>query len=150
MCWPGWPWLWHEYTPHFIYTAISVWYRSLSLLTGINEHIYFKQNMSKSVQNRDKAMNKCWLQTEFLLFHIYQEFLIHSFPLLQQIIFLHSNSITKVGVNDFCPTVPKMKKSLYSAISLSNNPVKYWEVQPATFRCVLSRMSVQLGNFRKW
>ncbi|KAF4019508.1 hypothetical protein G4228_011300 [Cervus hanglu yarkandensis] len=66
-----------------------------------------------------------------------------------QIIFLHSNSITKVGVNDFCPTVPKMKKSLYSAISLSNNPVKYWEVQPATFRCVLSRMSVQLGNFRK-
>lgn len=71
------------------------------------------------------------------------------FPPLQQIIFLHSNSITKVGVNDFCPTVPKMKKSLYSAISLSNNPVKYWEVQPATFRCVLSRMSVQLGNFRK-
>ncbi|XP_019569386.1 asporin [Rhinolophus sinicus] len=66
-----------------------------------------------------------------------------------QIIFLHSNSITKVGVNDFCPTVPKMKKSLYSAISLFHNPVKYWEVQPATFRCVLSRMSVQLGNFRK-
>lgn len=66
-----------------------------------------------------------------------------------QIIFLHSNSITKVGVNDFCPTVPKMKKSLYSAISLFNNPVKYWEVQPATFRCVLGRMSVQLGNFRK-
>uniref|UniRef100_A0A9L0SRJ6 Asporin n=1 Tax=Equus caballus TaxID=9796 RepID=A0A9L0SRJ6_HORSE len=66
-----------------------------------------------------------------------------------EIIFLHSNSITKVGVNDFCPTVPKMKKSLYSAISLFNNPVKYWEVQPATFRCVLSRMSVQLGNFRK-
>lgn len=66
-----------------------------------------------------------------------------------QIIFLHSNSITKVGVNDFCPTMPKMKKSLYSAISLSNNPVNYWEIQPATFRCVLSRMSVQLANFRK-
>nr|XP_044986271.1 asporin [Jaculus jaculus] len=66
-----------------------------------------------------------------------------------QIIFLHSNSITKVGVNDFCPTIPKKKKSLYSAISLFNNPVKYWEIQPATFRCVLSRMSVQLGNFRK-
>ncbi|XP_053433701.1 asporin [Nycticebus coucang] len=66
-----------------------------------------------------------------------------------QIIFLHSNSITKVGVNDFCPTVPKMKKSLYSAISLFNNPVKYWEMQPAAFRCVLSRMSVQLANFRK-
>lgn len=75
--------------------------------------------------------------------------LIHSFFLLQQIIFLHSNSITKVGVNDFCPTMPKMKKSLYSAISLSNNPVNYWEIQPATFRCVLSRMSVQLANFRK-
>ncbi|XP_036593522.1 asporin [Trichosurus vulpecula] len=66
-----------------------------------------------------------------------------------QVIFLHSNNITKVGVNDFCPTVTKKKKSLYSAISLFNNPVKYWEVQPATFRCVLSRMSVQLGNFRK-
>ncbi|XP_036752783.1 asporin [Manis pentadactyla] len=66
-----------------------------------------------------------------------------------QIIFLHSNSITKVGVNDFCPTMSKMKKSLYTAISLFHNPVKYWEVQPATFRCVLSRMSVQLGNFRK-
>ncbi|CAH6799959.1 asporin [Phodopus roborovskii] len=66
-----------------------------------------------------------------------------------QIIFLHYNSITKVGVNDFCPTVPKMKKSLYSAISLFNNPVKYWEIQPATFRCVLGRMSVQLGNVGK-
>ncbi|XP_038596080.1 asporin isoform X1 [Tachyglossus aculeatus] len=66
-----------------------------------------------------------------------------------QVIFLHSNSISKLGVNDFCPTGIKMKKSLYSAISLFNNPVKYWEVQPATFRCVLSRMSVQLGNFRK-
>ncbi|XP_050000404.1 asporin [Alexandromys fortis] len=70
-------------------------------------------------------------------------------PHPQQIIFLHYNSITKVGVNDFCPTVPKMKKSLYSAISLFNNPVKYWEIQPATFRCVLSRMSVQLGNVGK-
>ncbi|XP_072455314.1 asporin [Notamacropus eugenii] len=66
-----------------------------------------------------------------------------------QVIFLHYNNITKVGINDFCPTVTKKKKSLYSAISLFNNPVKYWEVQPATFRCVLSRMSVQLGNFRK-
>lgn len=66
-----------------------------------------------------------------------------------QIIFLHYNSIAKVGVNDFCPTVPKMKKSLYSAISLFNNPMKYWEIQPATFRCVLGRMSVQLGNVGK-
>ncbi|XP_043835419.1 asporin [Dromiciops gliroides] len=66
-----------------------------------------------------------------------------------QVIFLHYNNITKVGINDFCPTVAKKKKSLYSAISLFNNPVKYWEVQPATFRCVLGRMSVQLGNFRK-
>ncbi|KAM9098801.1 asporin [Sarcophilus harrisii] len=66
-----------------------------------------------------------------------------------QVIFLHHNNITRVGVNDFCPTVTKKKKSLYSAISLFNNPVKYWELQPATFRCVLSRMSVQLGNFRK-
>jgi hypothetical protein len=71
------------------------------------------------------------------------------FIYLQQIIFLHYNSIAKVGVNDFCPTVPKMKKSLYSAISLFNNPMKYWEIQPATFRCVLGRMSVQLGNVGK-
>lgn len=114
--------------------------------------------LSEMHSNQCKAHEKCCLWTEYLFtfigvfliysFYIYCTFLIHFF-LLQQIIFLHSNSITKVGVNDFCPTVPKMKKSLYSAISLFNNPVKYWEVQPATFRCVLSRMSVQLGNFRK-
>ncbi|XP_001362152.1 asporin [Monodelphis domestica] len=68
-----------------------------------------------------------------------------------QIIFLHHNNITKVGVNDFCPLAgaARKKKSLYSAISLFNNPVKYWELQPAAFRCVLSPLSLQLGNFRK-
>ncbi|XP_044157688.1 asporin [Bufo gargarizans] len=66
-----------------------------------------------------------------------------------QVLFLHSNNIAKVDVNDLCPVPPKMKKSLYSGISLFGNPVKYWEVQPATFRCILGRNSVQMGNFRK-
>ncbi|XP_078517515.1 asporin [Lissotriton helveticus] len=66
-----------------------------------------------------------------------------------QIVYLHANNIVKVGVNDFCPTESRVKKSLYSGISLFSNPVKYWEVQPATFRCVTGRSSVHLGNFRK-
>ncbi|XP_075039123.1 asporin [Mixophyes fleayi] len=66
-----------------------------------------------------------------------------------QVLFLHSNNIGKVEVNDLCPTQPKLKKSLYSGISLFGNPVKYWEVQPATFRCTLGRNSVHIGNFRK-
>ncbi|NWS49870.1 ASPN protein, partial [Probosciger aterrimus] len=64
-------------------------------------------------------------------------------------IFLHSNHIAKLGVNDFCPTGRRKKKALYSGISLFNNPVKYWEVQPSTFRCIVARNSVQLGNFLK-
>ncbi|XP_019360664.1 PREDICTED: asporin isoform X1 [Gavialis gangeticus] len=66
-----------------------------------------------------------------------------------QVVFLHNNNIPKVGANDFCPTERSMKKALYSGISLFNNPMKYWEVQPSTFRCILSRNSVQLGNLRK-
>ncbi|KAM9325633.1 asporin [Gastrophryne carolinensis] len=66
-----------------------------------------------------------------------------------QVLFLHSNHIAKVDVNDLCPSPPKLKKSLYSGVSLFGNPVKYWDVQPATFRCTLGRNSVQLGNFRK-
>ncbi|XP_029455243.1 asporin [Rhinatrema bivittatum] len=66
-----------------------------------------------------------------------------------QVIFLHSNHVSKVGVNDFCSTGSRQKKSLYRGISLFGNPVKYWEVQPATFRCVLGRTSVHFGNFRK-
>ncbi|KAM8868406.1 asporin [Synchiropus picturatus] len=66
-----------------------------------------------------------------------------------QVIFLHGNKISSVGVNDFCPSKPGVKKNLYSGISLFANPVKYWEIQPATFRCVSGRRGVQLGNFRK-
>ncbi|XP_060095869.1 asporin isoform X1 [Heteronotia binoei] len=66
-----------------------------------------------------------------------------------QVVFLHSNSISKVGVNDFCPTGGRLKKTLYSGISLFNNPVKYWDVQPGTFRCILNRNSVQIGNYGK-
>ncbi|XP_026536329.1 asporin [Notechis scutatus] len=66
-----------------------------------------------------------------------------------QVVFLHSNSISSVGVNDFCPTERRLKKTLYNGISLFNNPVKYWDIQPATFRCVLNRNSVQIANYGK-
>ncbi|XP_061474053.1 asporin [Rhineura floridana] len=66
-----------------------------------------------------------------------------------QVVFLHSNSISKVGVNDFCPTGRRLKKTLYSGISLFNNPVKYWDIQSETFRCILNRNSVQIGNYGK-
>ncbi|MBN3308710.1 ASPN protein, partial [Amia calva] len=66
-----------------------------------------------------------------------------------QVVYLHANNISSVGVNDFCPTRTNVKKIPYSGISLFANAVKYWEVQPATFRCVSNRMGVQLGNFRR-
>ncbi|XP_061582577.1 asporin [Cololabis saira] len=66
-----------------------------------------------------------------------------------QVIFLHSNKISSVGVNDFCPAAAGVKKNLYTGISLFANTVKYWNIQPATFRCVTGRRGVQLGNFRK-
>ncbi|XP_016121980.1 asporin-like, partial [Sinocyclocheilus grahami] len=66
-----------------------------------------------------------------------------------QVVYLHANSITYVGVNDFCPSRTRAKKALYTRISLYANPVKYWEIQPPTFRCASSHNSVQLGNHRK-
>ncbi|XP_046882327.1 asporin [Hypomesus transpacificus] len=66
-----------------------------------------------------------------------------------QVVYLHVNSINSVGVNDFCPVRSRAKKNLYTGISLFANPVKYWDVQPATFRCVSGRRGVQLGNFRR-
>uniref|UniRef100_A0A669DEX3 Asporin n=1 Tax=Oreochromis niloticus TaxID=8128 RepID=A0A669DEX3_ORENI len=66
-----------------------------------------------------------------------------------QVIFLHGNKISSVGINDFCPIRADSKKNPYTGISLFANPVKYWAIQPATFRCVTGRRGVQLGNFRK-
>ncbi|KAI7790800.1 asporin [Triplophysa rosa] len=66
-----------------------------------------------------------------------------------QVLYLHANSINYVGVNDFCPSRARVKKTLYTRISLYANPVKYWEIQPPAFRCVSSHNSVQLGNHRK-
>uniref|UniRef100_A0A3Q2PRZ8 Asporin n=1 Tax=Fundulus heteroclitus TaxID=8078 RepID=A0A3Q2PRZ8_FUNHE len=66
-----------------------------------------------------------------------------------QVIFLHSNKISTVGYNDFCPRSASEKKNLYGTISLFANPVKYWNIQPATFRCVANRRGIQLGNFRR-
>ncbi|XP_028849512.1 biglycan a [Denticeps clupeoides] len=66
-----------------------------------------------------------------------------------QVVYLHSNNITEVGVNDFCPTGFWMKKTFYNGISLFDNPIKYWEVQPAAFRCVADRNAIQFGNHKK-
>ncbi|XP_075881249.1 asporin [Nelusetta ayraudi] len=66
-----------------------------------------------------------------------------------QVIFLHGNKISKIGVNDFCPVRPDVKKNLYTGISLFANPVRYWQIQPLTFRCVSGRRGIQIGNFRK-
>uniref|UniRef100_A0A8C4TA17 Asporin n=1 Tax=Erpetoichthys calabaricus TaxID=27687 RepID=A0A8C4TA17_ERPCA len=66
-----------------------------------------------------------------------------------QVVYLHFNNISSIGVNDFCPTEARKKKIVYSGISLFGNSFKYWEVQPTTFRCVSTQMGVQLGNFRK-
>ncbi|XP_056130318.1 asporin [Lampris incognitus] len=66
-----------------------------------------------------------------------------------QVIYLHANKISSVGVNDFCPIGHANKKNLYTGISLFANPVKYWNIQPATFRCVAGRRGLQLGNFMR-
>uniref|UniRef100_A0A8C2HIE2 Biglycan n=1 Tax=Cyprinus carpio TaxID=7962 RepID=A0A8C2HIE2_CYPCA len=66
-----------------------------------------------------------------------------------QVVYLHSNNITNVGADDFCPTGFGMKKVFYNGISLFDNPIRYWEVQPATFRCVSDQMAVQFGNHKK-
>ncbi|XP_063065686.1 biglycan a [Engraulis encrasicolus] len=66
-----------------------------------------------------------------------------------QVVYLHSNNISEVGVNDFCPTGFGMKKTFYNGISLFDNPINYWEVQPATFRCVADRNAVHFGNHKK-
>ncbi|CAM5131699.1 unnamed protein product [Natator depressus] len=66
-----------------------------------------------------------------------------------QVVYLHANDITQVGVNDFCPVGFGVKRAYYSGISLFGNPVPYWEVQPATFRCVTGRLALQFGNYKK-
>ncbi|XP_051949666.1 biglycan-like [Xyrauchen texanus] len=66
-----------------------------------------------------------------------------------QVVYLHSNNITEVGVDDFCPTSFGMKRVFYNGISLFDNPIRYWEVQPSTFRCVSGHMAVQFGNHKK-
>ncbi|KAM9444762.1 biglycan b [Clarias gariepinus] len=66
-----------------------------------------------------------------------------------QVVYLHSNNITQVNVDDFCPRSYHMKKSFYNGISLYGNPIQYWEVQPATFRCVTDRMAIHFGNYKK-
>ncbi|MGH0129200.1 UNVERIFIED_CONTAM: hypothetical protein FKN15_037640 [Acipenser sinensis] len=66
-----------------------------------------------------------------------------------QVIYLHANNISQVGVNDFCPQGFGVKRAFYNGISLFSNPVNYWEVQPAAFRCVTDRLAIQFGNYKK-
>ncbi|XP_056588485.1 biglycan b [Triplophysa dalaica] len=66
-----------------------------------------------------------------------------------QVVYLHSNNISQVDVSDFCPRGFGIKRSFYHGISLYGNPVNYWEVQPATFRCVTDRLAIQFGNYKK-
>ncbi|XP_028567781.1 biglycan [Podarcis muralis] len=66
-----------------------------------------------------------------------------------QVVYLHSNNITHIGVNDFCPVGFGVKRASYHGISLFANPVPYWEVQPATFRCATNRLAIQFGNYKK-
>ncbi|XP_061592024.1 biglycan b [Cololabis saira] len=66
-----------------------------------------------------------------------------------QVVYLHSNRISQIGVNDFCLRGFGMKRTFYNGISLFDNPVNYWEVQPATFRCVSDRFAIQFGNYKK-
>uniref|UniRef100_A0A4W4ERG0 Biglycan n=1 Tax=Electrophorus electricus TaxID=8005 RepID=A0A4W4ERG0_ELEEL len=66
-----------------------------------------------------------------------------------QVVYLHSNNISSIGLDDFCPTGFGMKRVFYNGISLFSNPIHYWEVQPATFRCVSERTAVQFGNYKK-
>ncbi|KAI4886398.1 hypothetical protein NFI96_015325 [Prochilodus magdalenae] len=66
-----------------------------------------------------------------------------------QVVYLHTNNISQVNVDDFCPRNFGLKRSFYNGISLFGNPVKYWEVQPATFRCVNDRLSIHFGNYKK-
>ncbi|KAK6303569.1 hypothetical protein J4Q44_G00260230 [Coregonus suidteri] len=56
-----------------------------------------------------------------------------------QVVYLHSNNISQVDVNDFCPNGFGVKNTYYNGISLFDNPINYWEVVPATFRCVSNR-----------
>uniref|UniRef100_A0A8C4SCD3 Biglycan n=1 Tax=Erpetoichthys calabaricus TaxID=27687 RepID=A0A8C4SCD3_ERPCA len=51
-------------------------------------------------------------------------------------------------LNAFCPTGFGIKRAYYNGISLFSNPVNYWEVQPATFRCVTDRFAIQFGNYK--
>ncbi|XP_071228215.1 biglycan-like [Salvelinus alpinus] len=64
-------------------------------------------------------------------------------------VYLHSNNISQVDMNDFCPEGFGVKKTYYNGISLFDNPINSWEVVPTTFRCVSNRMAVQFGNHKK-
>lgn len=66
-----------------------------------------------------------------------------------QVVYLHANNISRIDINDFCPLGFGMKRTFYNGISLFSNPINYWEVQPATFRCVSDSLAIQFGNNRK-
>ncbi|XP_043933345.1 asporin isoform X2 [Protopterus annectens] len=66
-----------------------------------------------------------------------------------QVVYLHDNNIASVGVNDFCPAGSRIKKTFYNGITLYNNPVKHWQIEPSTFRCMGNGQGLHIGNFKK-
>uniref|UniRef100_A0A3B4AXP2 LRRNT domain-containing protein n=1 Tax=Periophthalmus magnuspinnatus TaxID=409849 RepID=A0A3B4AXP2_9GOBI len=66
-----------------------------------------------------------------------------------QVVFLHSNKIRSIGMNDFCPVREEDPHRLYTTISLFSNPVKYWEIRPGTFRCAASSKAIHMQHYRR-
>uniref|UniRef100_UPI00358E575C biglycan-like n=1 Tax=Myxine glutinosa TaxID=7769 RepID=UPI00358E575C len=66
-------------------------------------------------------------------------------------VYLNSNHITEIHADDFCPKAfHQSKRALYVAITMYDNPVKYWDAPRSAFRCVTSHSAVHFGNnYRK-
>uniref|UniRef100_A0A8C4X010 Decorin n=1 Tax=Eptatretus burgeri TaxID=7764 RepID=A0A8C4X010_EPTBU len=64
-------------------------------------------------------------------------------------VFLHNNDISALDAEAFCRTNGRVKKTLYTAISLYGNPIHYWDVPPSIYRCTAGNGALQLGNLRK-
>ncbi|XP_048874033.1 biglycan a [Brienomyrus brachyistius] len=66
-----------------------------------------------------------------------------------QVVHLHGNNISEIGLNAFCLDNAGAHQPFYSGISLFSNPVKYWEVDPNAFRCIRNQIGIQFGNASK-
>uniref|UniRef100_UPI00358EEC03 decorin n=1 Tax=Myxine glutinosa TaxID=7769 RepID=UPI00358EEC03 len=66
-----------------------------------------------------------------------------------QAVYLHNNDISTLDAEAFCRANGRMKKALYTAISLYGNPIHHWDVPPSIYRCTAGNRALQLGNLRK-